>query len=184
MLPLLGAIYFLTVLPPKFAPKSLTFSESFTLAVMVALQCEFTIRNISQPRASQVGSTRFNILAMLPWLALVASGAVWLSIHWLAKKAPLVFYMAGLGIGAACYIAIVLEIDGIALGLSTLMKEQSTVVTMALLLGVGLALLYDLSKGEEGQLIPLGDVSNQGADLCTGLPFAITPSKSSVCKQK
>lgn len=71
------AVYFLTDMVPRYAPKSLTFSEAFTLSTVTVTYANFSLKQLLYPVASSVGNPTLNAAMFLPWALLLLGISVW-----------------------------------------------------------------------------------------------------------
>lgn len=69
----LAVVYFITDLCPRFAPKSITFSEAFTLASLVSIYGHFCLTRLLAPALTSVGNPYLDVVIFGPWVALVLS---------------------------------------------------------------------------------------------------------------
>ena len=73
----IGIVYALSVLMPRYAPKSLTIAESFTLSTLIVIYSGFSLKQLMQPVVSSVGSPDLNSAVFLPWLFLLIGVVLW-----------------------------------------------------------------------------------------------------------
>lgn len=66
------AVYLLTDLGPQFAPKSITFSEAFTLATLSVAYANYGLTRLLKPVATSVGNPYLDVAIFGPWAALIA----------------------------------------------------------------------------------------------------------------
>lgn len=75
------AVYLLTDLVPKYALKSLTFSESFTLANLAVVYATYGLARLLKPVYSSVGNPYLDVAIFGPWAALIGFGVVYLVLN-------------------------------------------------------------------------------------------------------
>ena len=61
----------MTDIGSKYAPKSLTFSEVFTLSTLLATYANYAVMQLWRPIVSSVGSPVMNSAMFAPWLSIV-----------------------------------------------------------------------------------------------------------------
>ena len=115
-------VYFLTDLGPKYAPKSLTFSEAFTLANLATLYASFALNRLLRPIATSVGSPYLDVAIFLPCVLLISFFPTYLGILGLLKPIPIGVATQSTKKSLAFLTALALSI---ALMLSYLLQEKA-----------------------------------------------------------
>ena len=142
-------VYILTSFGARCAPKSLTFSESFTLATIVTIYAGYSFKSIMVPVLASVGSPLLNAAIFAPWLSI----GVFLCLMYVLScvfRPALAFILAflpTLGMLLAFYLQ-----DGVMDRVLKILLHTENVYLinyMALTLVFGLFILYDMSQAIE-----------------------------------
>ena len=162
-LPFMLAIYLLTDLGPRYAPKCITFSEAFTLATLVTVYTSFTLKQMIAPVMSSVGNPTLNAIVFAPWISIICLLAVFLVLRHLLSPClkPSTIFNVLLLITLVSLACFYLQ-DVIFKRLLKILLHQENVYMIAYLaitLSVGLFILYDLSKHWEKQVLELGPIT-------------------------
>ena len=152
-----AAVYLLTDLGPRYAPKSLTFSESFTLSTLVVLYADFSLKQLLAPVVSSVGSPTLNAAIFLPWVGLLAGLAFTFLLRPILGTA-LACGTATIAFHVATGAFLATRPDMVARLLRVVLDPLSLNMTgyLASTLAIGLFVLYDLSAEPESQMLRLG----------------------------
>ena len=163
-LPFMLAIYLLTDLGPRYAPKSITFSEAFTLATLVTVYTSFTIKQMIAPVMSSVGNPILNTIVFAPWVSLICLLAAFLVLRHLLSPClkPSTIFNILLMItltSLACFYSEDVTFKRL---LKILLHQENIymIAYLAITLSVGLFILYDLSKHWSKQLLELGPITS------------------------
>ena len=79
------SVYVLTDFGPRCAPKSLTFSESFTLSTLVTIYGSYSLKQITRPVMSSVGNPLLNAAMFAPWVSIVVFLALMYALSFILR---------------------------------------------------------------------------------------------------
>ena len=139
-------MYLLTDLGPRHAPKSLTFSESFTLATLLTVYAGYSLKSIYMPVLSSVGNPLLNAAMFAPWLSIGLYLGLMLPLSRVFRPSIAFFvaFVSMLVVFALFYFQ-----SGAVWRLIVILKHPENILMityLAMTLTCGLFLLYDLSN--------------------------------------
>ena len=159
-----ATVYVLTDFGSRYSPKSFTFSELLTLATLITVYTSFLIKQVVRPIPSSVGNQALNVAMFVPWASLL----LFLASLWILKET--IGRLIGIKTSTLslllmpfvppALIAYYLSDDKLFSRLSKVILGNGQMIGyLALVLTIGLALLYDLSRPVPDQLLKLGNIS-------------------------
>lgn len=140
------AVYLLTDVAPRCAPKSLTFSEAFTLATLLTVYAGFCLDQIRKPVMTSVGNPTLNAAMFAPWLSIVIFLCLLYATSFLLK--PSVAFLLSFASAVALLLNFYFTTERLMERLLLVLTHQNNVQVMAYMaitLLIGLFVLYDLS---------------------------------------
>ena len=140
------SVYILTDLGPRFASKSLTFSESFTLATLLTVYAGYSLKSIYLPVLSAVGNPLLNAAMFAPWLSVGLFLGLMLPLSRVLRSSIAFFvaFVTMLVVFALFYFQ-----SGAVWRIIVILKHPENILMisyLAMTLACGLFLLYDLSN--------------------------------------
>ena len=142
-------LYGMTKLAPKYARKSFTFSEIFTLASLLSIYVQFSIVNsglIGKLSPNSAGNTQLNMLIFAPWVCLSVFLVCGLLCLLFGVRSQMVIW----GISSISLIGSVFLFYGSTVNLLLLWKfitkpvNIKTIFYMAIVLAFGLPFIYSI----------------------------------------
>ena len=151
-------VYLLTDFGPRCAPKSLTFSESFTLSFITTFYGAYAVKQIVRPVLTSVGNPILNSALFLPWLSV----GIFLCILYLLNsllRRPAIAFALSLLPTMALLVAFCLHYPTVIDRLMVILlhpENISMIFYLAVTLILGLLILFDLTNEYDDQMLKLG----------------------------